>query len=148
MIPDFISFLSTADGVMIYGLVQVIYIAIFATLFEKRGFRWEWFLPLAGAFAAATLLTSFLAEGGLPPVLASGGAEGRLQILAVPMYILFIPIHALITVGVMKALPADTPLFDRLFARVVVYLAAAMAAGFVFSLLMLAGAVLLRLIIL
>lgn len=144
----FLHFVLTADDVMIYGFIQIIYIAVFAALFEKRGFRWQWFLPLAAGFAAATLLTAFLAGRAMPSALAPGEAESRIQLLAVPMYILFIPIHALITVGVMKALPANTPVFERLFVRVLIYMAAAMAAGFVFSMLAMAGMVLFQLIML
>jgi hypothetical protein len=148
MNPGFTLYLSTADDAMIYGFIQIMYLVIFAALFEKKGFRWNWFLPLAAAFAGATLLTALMAGRGLPPLLASGGVEDRVYLLAVPMYILFIPIHAFITVGVMKHLPANAPVFDRLFARVLVYIAAAMAAGFVFSMLAMAGMVLFQLIML
>ena len=124
---------------MIYGFIEFIYVAAFVALFEKKGFRWQWFLPLAAAFIVATVSRGFMSGGNLPFSMVSGGAEDRLQVLSSFMYILFLPIHAFITVRVMKALPGHSPLFDRLLARLLAYIAAAMAAGFIFSVLMMLG---------
>jgi len=120
---------------MIYSFILPAYIAAFAILFEKMGFRWKWFLPLALAFIVATLLASLVS--GISPQASDGstGMEDRFQLLATPLYILFCPIHAFITVRVMKAIPKDSPRFDQLFVKVLIYAAAAWAASFVFVIL-------------
>lgn len=122
---------------MIYGLIQLIYVTVFAILFEKMGFRWKWFLPLAGAFIAATLLISGKALLGFT---ASTGPEDRMPLLSTPMYIIFCPIHAFITVHVMKAIPKNSPRFEQVFVKVLIYWGAAMAAGAVLTVFIMLGA--------
>jgi hypothetical protein len=117
---------------MAFGIIQTLYIIAFAFLFEKAGFRWKWFLQLASAFIIATLLTALATGQGFSS--APADAEDRMKLAAVPMYLIFCPIHAFITVSVMNALPRDAPRFQKLFVKILIYQAAALAAGAVLML--------------
>lgn len=119
---------------MIYSLLLPAYITAFAILFEKMGFRWKWFLPLAAAFVIATLFTLPWGDQGLFRSIASAKAEDRIQLLTTPMFLIFCPIHALVTVRVMKAIPGNSPVFQRMVVKLLVYIASAWAAGFIFML--------------
>ena len=122
---------------MEFGIIQALYIIAFAFLFEKAGFKWKWFLQLVSVFLTATLLAALATGKGFS--LAAGEAENRLRLAAAPLYVLFCPIHAFITVSVMNALPRDTPRFQKLFVKVMIYQAAAMAAAAVLVLVVMAA---------
>ena len=112
---------------MAFGIIKILYIIAFAFLFEKTGFKWKWFLQLASAFIIATLLAALATGKGFS--LAAEDAEHRMQLAAAPMYLIFCPIHAFITVSIMHALPRNAPRYQKLFVKIMIYQAAAIAAG-------------------
>jgi hypothetical protein len=137
--PGFFSHEQQSGETMAYGLMQTFYIAAFAFLFEKKGFRLQWFLPLALVFVVIALLTSpGIGKGMLPDAMMPGASDPPPLIVAI-MYLIFCPIHAFITVKLMKFLGGSMSRLERLIAKGAIYMFAAMIAGFVFMVFMMAG---------
>ncbi len=121
---------------MAYGYIQALYILAFGLFLSRQGFNWKWFLPLAGAFMAATLLTVSEFGGGLLPGSLVSPPGDRRQLAAAPMMLIFYPIHAFVTVKVMSHLPPNLTGLQRTIVAVVVYLGAALSSGFIWTVLM------------
>ena len=119
-----------------YELIQAVYIVVFGILLGRRGFRWNWFLPLGGIFFASTLLT--VPEIGsrllLRPIVSEPG--DRLQLMAAPMLVIFYPLHAFITVAVTRRLPQKMSVVESKIVWAAVYMGAAVAAGILWTVLM------------
>jgi len=119
-----------------YELIQSVYILIFGLLLGRQGFQWKWFLPLAGVFLVSTLLT--VPEIGsrllLRPIVSDPG--DRLQLMAAPMLIIFYPLHAFVTVAVTRRLPQKMSFAESKIVYMAVYFGAAVAAGFIWVVLM------------
>jgi hypothetical protein len=112
-----------------YEWIQSLYILLFGLLLSRRGFKWNWFLPLAGLFLVLTLLT--VPEIGnllhLGPVVSA--PNDRLQLMAAPMMIIFYPLHAYVTVVVTRHLPKNMHLVESKIVKAAVYMGAAVVAG-------------------
>ncbi len=119
-----------------YGFIQTLYIVAFGLFLGKQGFRWRWFLPLAGVFLAATLLTVPGFGKGLLPAALLAAAGDRRQFMAAPMMLIFYPLHAFVTVFVMSRLRDDPKGLERVALRVAVYMGAALLSGFIWTILM------------
>lgn len=124
---------------MAYGFIQTLYIAAFAFLFEKMGFRLKWFLPLASVLVVAALLTAPETGKGMAPDAALSGASDPPPLLVALMYLIFCPIHAFITIKLLKFQSRSMSRLERLIAKGAIYMVAAMMAGFVFMVFMMAG---------
>jgi hypothetical protein len=117
-----------------YEWIQSVYILLFGLLLSRRGFKWNWFLPLAGIFLVATLLT--VPEIGNLLMLRSvvSGSSDRVQLMAAPMMIIFYPLHAYVTVAVTRRLPKNLSLVESKIVKTAVYMGAAVAAGIIWVL--------------
>jgi len=119
-----------------YEYIQSVYILVFGLLLSRQGFKWNWFLPLAGIFLASTLLT--VPEIGsrllLRPMVSEPG--DRLQLMAAPMLIIFYPLHAFVTVAVARRLPQNMSRAESKVVKAAAYIGAAVAAGVLWTLLM------------
>ena len=124
---------------MAYSIVQTLYIMAFAFLFERMGFRFKWFLPLACVFVVASLLTVPEIGQGILPELMISGAEDHSQILATLMSLVFYPLHAFITVHFMKFHPQNTSRCEQWVIKGAIYMGAAMMAGFLLAVFMMIG---------
>ena len=119
-----------------YEWIQSVYILLFGFLLSRQGFKWNWFLPLAGIFLVLTLLT--VPEIGNFLLLRSVMSEpgDRLQLMAAPMMIIFYPLHAFVTVAVTRRLPKNMSLVESKIVKTAVYMGAAVAAGIIWTVLM------------
>jgi hypothetical protein len=137
--PGFFSEELQSGYTMAYGFIQTLYIVAFAFLFEKKGFRLQWFVPLALGFVVIALLTApEIGKGLLPDSMLAGASDPPPLIVAL-MYLIFLPIHAFITVKLLKFQSQSLSWLERLIVKGAIYMFAAMIAGFVFMVIMMAG---------
>ena len=116
--------------------IQAVYLLLFSLIIDRYGFNWRWFVPLAGAFLVAALLPIPEVGGWLLPAALLNAPGDRHQIIAAPMLIIFYPLHAFVSVQVMRRLPPNTNWLERLIVRGVAYMATAFVAGFICMLLL------------
>ncbi len=114
------------------AIIQGVYLILFSFLYEKKGFRWAWFLPLTLCITTVAILSLIVGSNKELPE-TTEQAERRMETIGTLLLPVFCLVHTFLTTKMMKLLGDKPTIQEHLFARICVYWGAALVTGAVFA---------------